>query len=152
MKFRLPLFLSIAVLALCQVDRATVTGTLRDPTWAVVANAKITVTYPATGFTRTVSANESGAYPIAGLPVGAVAIQVAKPGFRAIRAEAMLNVGQTRTFDFPPELASVDSSEVVAEADLVRNSAEIGATLQNAFTWGRAKLRSPAGFAPKEEL
>ena len=124
--------LFFAALAWGQVDRATITGTLRDPSGAVVAGAKVTVKYLGTGFARSVTSNGSGAYLIAGLPVGAVTIEAEKSGFNAIRAETELNVGQTRTLDLAFTLASVDASvQVVAEADLVRNSAEYGATLQN---------------------
>jgi opacity protein-like surface antigen len=122
-----------AALGWCQVDRATVTGTLRDPSGALVVGAKVTVTYPATGFTRTVSSNGAGAYLIAGLPIGSIVIEAHKSGFGAIHSAAQLNVGQTRTFDFSFELASVESAvQVEAEAGLVRNSAEIGAAFQNA--------------------
>jgi hypothetical protein len=132
-KFLLPvLFFALGAFALAQVDRATVTGTLRDPSGAVLAQAKITVSYPATGLSRTAVSNESGAYFIAGLPVGSTVIEAQKTGFRAVRTETDLGVGETKTLDFVFEIASVDTSvQVIAEADLVRNSAAVGATLGN---------------------
>jgi hypothetical protein len=134
---RLAFSLLIAVVSLAatlfgQVDRATVTGTLRDPSGAAVETGKVLVRYPATGLTRAVTSNASGVYHIGGLPVGAAVIQVDKPGFRSIRSEIELNVGQTKTLDFSLEVAGVDMTvEVVAEADLVRNSATVGATFDN---------------------
>lgn len=123
---------SLAVPTLAQVDRATVTGTLRDSSSALIVNGKVTVSFPATGLTRAVTSNASGVYRLGGLPVGAAVIEVQKPGFRSIRSEIELNVGETKTLDFSLEVAGVDTSvEVVAEADLVRNSATVGATFDN---------------------
>lgn len=131
--FRLLLPFVFASIAWCQMDRATITGTLRDVSGASVADAKVTVQFAATGLKRTVSTNASGAYLVGGLPIGSVSVEIEKTGFRTIHSEVELNVGQTRTLDFTFEVSSVSSSvEVVADADLVRNSAEYGATLQNA--------------------
>src|SRR5215472_13912933 len=105
---------------LAQVDRATITGTLRDPSGAVVSNAKVTITYPATGLHREVAANGSGVFLFPGLPVGHVTLNAVHSGFRTIHTELELNVGETKTLDMELAVASVDSSvQVVAEADLV---------------------------------
>ncbi|MCU1262944.1 MAG: hypothetical protein JWO80_5829, partial [Bryobacterales bacterium] len=126
------LFLSINILLLSQVDRATLTGSVRDPSGAIVANTKVSLRYSATGLTRTVASNASGAYLIGGLPIGAADLEIQKPGFRSLRSEIELNVGETKTLDFALEVAGVDTSvEVVAETELVRNSASIGATFDN---------------------
>ena len=104
--------------ALAQVDRATITGALRDPSGAVVPNAKVEITYPATGLHREVTANGSGVYLFPGLPVGHVTLDAVHSGFRPIRVELDLNVGETKTLDMDFEIASVDSSvQVVAEAE-----------------------------------
>jgi hypothetical protein len=98
----------------------------------VISHAKISVTYPATGFSRAVDSNDAGAFFMPGLPLGAATVEVQAKGFRTARSEFNLKVGETRTIDYTLELASVDSSvEVVAQADLVRNSAEHGAIMQN---------------------
>ncbi len=128
----LGVFLLSSLAALGQVDKAAVTGTLVDPTGATVAGAKITVVYPATGLSRSVETNGSGVYLIVGLPVGHVVVDATAGGFRPVRTEIDLNVGQTRTLDFPLEVTGVDASvEVVAEADLEKSSAAIGATFNN---------------------
>ena len=115
-----------------QVDRATVTGTLRDSSNAVVEGGKVTIRVAATGLARAVSSNASGVYRLGGLPVGSAVIEVQKTGFRTIRSEVQLNVGATKTLDFLLEVAGVDTTvEVVAEADLARNSAGVGAAFNN---------------------
>ena len=70
----LGLFLSMSIPGVCQVDRATLTGSVRDSSGAVVANARITLRYPATGLARAATSNASGAYLIGGLPIGAAAL------------------------------------------------------------------------------
>jgi len=121
-----------AFLAQAQIDRATLTGTLHDPAGAAVAGAKVTLTYRDTGVTRSVTSNESGAYLISGLPLGSVVIEAQQSGFRMLRSETKLNVGETLTLDLTFELATVDNSvQVVADVDLERSSAAIGQTFQN---------------------
>lgn len=88
-----------------QVDRATVTGTLHDASGAVVSDARVSVTYPATGLKRSVVSNGSGAYLIAGLPLGQVLIQAEKAGFRGVETETTLGVGETKTLDFALEVS-----------------------------------------------
>src|SRR5262245_4203773 len=123
---------SIATLSWAQVDRAAVTGTLHDSSGALVTEAKVTVTFPATGLKRTTLSNGSGAFLIAGLPVGHVQVQAEKQGFRTIRAEVDLGVGETKTLDFAFEIATTETTvEVAAEADLARTSAAVGATFDN---------------------
>ena len=132
------LFCLLFILLLCgvaafsQVDKATVTGTLTDPSGASIPNAAITLVYAATGLTRSATTNRSGVFLIVGLPVGHVSVDAVKDGFRPIHTETDLTVGETRTLDLPLELASVGSTvEVVAEADLNMSSAAIGATFNN---------------------
>src|ERR1035438_8644720 len=122
--------LSSAVFA--QVDRATVTGAVRDPSGSVIAGCAVTLTYPATGQRRSVSSNGSGAYLAAGLPIGHVVLDATKSGFRSIRMETDLNVGETKTLDLALEIASVDTSvQVVGDVELVRDSAAIGVAFEN---------------------
>lgn len=124
---------AVAMAAMAQVDRATVTGTVHDPSGAVVSGAQVTVSYAATGLRRTVPTNGSGNFVIPGLPVGHVVVDATGQGFRAVRFEADLNIGETKRLDLTFELASVDTSvQVVGESELVKDSAAIGASFRNA--------------------
>ena len=53
-----------AVFAQAQVSTADLNGTVVDPNGAVVAGATVTAKNSATGITRTVTANDSGEYPV----------------------------------------------------------------------------------------
>lgn len=128
----LALLLSMCGLAFGQVDRAAITGTLHDPSGAVVEGGSLTISFPATGVRRATVSNGSGIFLIAGLAIGHAVIQVEKPGFRSIRMEADLGVGETKTLDFDLQVAGTDTTvEVVSETDLARNSAAAGATFGN---------------------
>ncbi|MFN7919719.1 MAG: carboxypeptidase regulatory-like domain-containing protein [Bryobacteraceae bacterium] len=125
------LFLSAAA-AFAQVDRATLTGVVRDSSGSVVTDAVLTVTHPATGLTRKAESNHSGVYFITGLPIGKVEVAAEKAGFQKVRNETRLAVGETRTLNFDLTLASVETSVyVVADAGLVQNTAAYATAFQN---------------------
>ncbi len=127
-----PLALLVCLEAWGQVDRATLSGVLTDPSGAQVSAATITVESPATGFRRESTSAASGAYQLPGLPVGSYTVTFAKEGFRAAKFENVtLTVGQTRTLDVQLSVGAVNSSiEVAAQATpLDQTNAEIGAVI-----------------------
>src|ERR1700676_3322279 len=80
---KLLLFCFIATLpVLAQTATADLSGNVTDSTGAAVANAKITATNPATGFSREVSTNQSGAYVFTILQPGVYNLAAEAPGFR----------------------------------------------------------------------
>ena len=126
------ILLALSTTALAQVDRATVTGTLLDPSGATVSGGQIVVSYPATGLRREVPSNSAGVFNIAGLPLGHAIIDATGTGFRPVRVETDLGVGETKSMDITLQIATVDASvQVVAEAELIRDTAAIGATFEN---------------------
>jgi len=128
----LAVVLAVAPIVSAQADRATLTGTLRDPSGAVVADAKLTVTYPTSGLLREAQSNGSGSYFVNGLTLGAIVVNVEKAGFRPLRTETTLSIGETRTMDFVFEVATVgESIQVVAETELTRNTAALGGVMNN---------------------
>jgi len=62
-------------------DNATINGTVLDSTGAVVPNAAIILTNPATNQTRADSSNGTGAYRFANLGVGTYTLSASAPGF-----------------------------------------------------------------------
>jgi len=63
-------------------DNATINGTVTDPTGAVVPNASITITNPATGQTRAATSNDAGEYRFANLGVGSYTLAASASGFQ----------------------------------------------------------------------
>jgi hypothetical protein len=71
-----------AVLLFAQSDNASISGIVKDPTGASVANAKVTVRNEGTGFERVVNTNESGFYTVPNLPPGYYTVVVEMSGFK----------------------------------------------------------------------
>ena len=62
-------------------ETASISGTVSDPSGAVVPNAKVTLTQQETGTTQTSTTNGDGLYDVPGLPVGHYTLAVTAPGF-----------------------------------------------------------------------
>lgn len=115
-----------------QVDRATLTGAVSDPTGAKIAAAVISVESASTGFKRSVLSTDDGAYRIPGLPIGAYSVTMAKDGFRTAKFDnVVLAVGQTRTLDAELSVGQISTAvEVTAAATaLDQTNAEIGSVI-----------------------
>src|ERR1035438_1178007 len=101
MKNRLPVGIALAVLLLSAAfsyaqDTASLTGTVVDPSGAIVANAQVTVSNSERGIHRTTATNSAGEYSVAALPApGRYEIVVIAPGFKKYEAKGVvLNVAQ----------------------------------------------------------
>lgn len=69
--------LVLAAIPLCaQLDRDAITGTVQDPTGAVVPNARILIRNAGTGATYEIVSNELGQYIMRNLPAGDYEVQV----------------------------------------------------------------------------
>jgi hypothetical protein len=104
--------------AVAQTDRATLEGTVTDPSGGVVPGATIKVTQIATGGTQERSSNRRGYYLFPGLAVGTYSVMVSKPGFDTKSVDHVdLQVGETHTLDIPLVVGQVNEKVVVnAEA------------------------------------
>ncbi len=81
--------------AWCQ-DNATITGTVSDSSGAVVPNAEVSLTNPATNQTRKVTSNTAGAYRFANVGVGTYTLNVDAQGFQKYsKTGIVVNVAQT---------------------------------------------------------
>jgi hypothetical protein len=85
---------------LAQVTSGTISGTVKDPTGAVVKDAAVTISDPATGLTRAVTTNASGNFVAPNLLPGTYNISVEGKGFKrsettgvVLSAAAKVDVG-----------------------------------------------------------
>lgn len=76
------MMLSVCVLAFSQTDRATITGTVKDQTGAILPGASISITNNGTGAVFQGQTNGDGIYSVTSLPVGTYTLEVRKPGFK----------------------------------------------------------------------
>jgi len=79
----------------------TVTGTVTDPSGAVVPKAHITVVNEATNATRDAETNDDGDYTVALLPPGRYQVTAERTGFRkSVLSDVTVDVDQTVRVDF----------------------------------------------------
>ena len=98
--------------ALAQRTTATVRGTARDSTQAVLPGVSVTVTNEETGLVRAVTTNSQGIYIVPDLPIGRYKIDAQLQGFkRATRTGIVLRVADEFAVDF--ELSAGDINETV---------------------------------------
>ena len=64
-----------------QVDEGSITGTVQDPTGAVVPNAQVTLLNTDQGITLTTTTNGAGEYTFSPVRIGHYSITVTAPGF-----------------------------------------------------------------------
>ncbi len=125
--------LAVAVPAFPQTDRATLEGTITDPSGAIVSGAKVTVTNVDTGITQAGQTNSNGYYRFPGLAVGEYTVIADSSGFKTKAIEEVqLEIGQTRTLNVHLEIGSA-SERVEVKVDLSpenRSSAEASTVIR----------------------
>src|ERR1700733_12117111 len=95
----------------------TITGTLTDPSGAVVPGAAVTLRDTDTGIERKTQTNEAGIYNATFLKPSHYEVSVSKPGFaKVVRTDLTLQVGQILTVDFQAPIQSTESTVTVAGA------------------------------------
>ncbi len=114
--------LLFASAAFAQSDRGIITGTVTDPTGAVVANAMIEAKQLDTGAIFPTTSTSTGNYTLTELPVGPYEITATLGGFkRYVRSGVTVQVAQTLRVDIPMEVGtSTESVTVSAEASLLK--------------------------------
>jgi hypothetical protein len=98
---------------LCQVTTGTVSGSVSDPSGAVVPKARIELRHVATGETRDVEANERGEFNVPLLRVGDYQVSVSAAGFRTSKIGSV-TIRVDQTVSLPVTLAVGDVTESVA--------------------------------------
>src|SRR5262249_37405807 len=85
-----------------------ITGTVTDPTSAVIASATVTVTDVEKGTKRTVATDSTGEYRALSLLPSRYSVTGAKAGFQTeIEKSVVVTIGQTTVLDFHMKLSGV---------------------------------------------
>ncbi len=127
------LLLSAAVPALfAQTDTGAISGTVTDPTGAVIPGAAITATSTENGLKLSAASNGAGSFVILAVPRGNYRVVATASGFATAAATVTITVTTTQNIPFllKPAGASttVEVSESVPLVDV--SDATIGATIQ----------------------
>jgi hypothetical protein len=134
-----------AATSLAQVDTASVVGTVRDASGAVLAGATATATNVDTGIQTTVKTGEDGNYVITPLKIGRYTVSAEATGFRKeVRENIILDVQQRARIDFSMQVGSVtETANVSGEPPLLETeTASLGDVIATP-TWPRSLQESP---------
>jgi hypothetical protein len=116
-----------------QSDNAAISGVVKDPSGAVVSNAKVSVRNENTSFERQTTTNETGFFTVPNISPGYYSVTVEASGFKkASRTRNKLDAGLPLAVNF--ELAVGAVTEVVnVEANIAQlntESAAVGKTVE----------------------
>src|SRR6476469_4843831 len=115
-----------------QVGTATLSGTVTDPSGAVVDKAQVILDSSERKFTRAVSTDSTGNYMFTALPPGTYKLQASASGFRNEEIDAVsLSSGQASTLNVNLKVASASGQVTVTEAPplLQTTNATIGSSV-----------------------
>jgi hypothetical protein len=151
--------LLLASAAFAQTDRGTITGTVLDPTGAVVANATIEAKNAATSETYNAGTTGTGNYTLANLPAGTYELGVSAAGFKkyarpgltvtvagTTRADVTLEVGatsETVTVNAEAPLLKTESGELSHQVDYKEATDLPLFTLNGSGNEGIGNIRDP---------
>lgn len=119
---------------LAQSITATVSGTAKDQSGAVMPGVQVTATNKDTALTRSVITNERGEYVIPLLPIGNYSVTAELPGFRTeVRENIVLQVDQRLAVNFDLQVGELTERLVVTEAaSLVQSeTSSVGNVIEN---------------------
>ncbi len=104
-------------MAMAQQETGQISGTVKDPSGAVVPDVAVQVRSLATSAERTASTSGSGYYTVTNLQPGNYSVTVSKAGFSTAKMQVEVNVGGKSTADFTLAVgSSATTIEVVGGA------------------------------------
>src|SRR5215831_16407536 len=101
---------------LSQAETGQVTGTVLDPTGAVIPNAKVTVKSATTGLERQTTTTTAGTYAVTNLQPGTYTVTAEAPGFSPVQQTADVTVGNVVGLDLRLAVGGVIAAVEVTEA------------------------------------
>ena len=114
---------------------ATISGSVRDSTGALIPGASVTAKNVETGITRITATEEQGRYQLLNLNVGRYEVEVSLPGFQtAVRSGIVLAVGEQAVANFTLQIGQVaERVEVTEQAPLVdTTTSSVGGVVETA--------------------
>ena len=115
-----------------QANTGTISGTVTDPTGAVIPQADVTVTNTSTGVTSSTTANASGHYAFLALPPGTYNLSAVKTGFATSKFSGIpLRIYQQLTQDVILKVGAATQTITVQAAPTLVNTtnASLGTTV-----------------------
>jgi hypothetical protein len=151
----LAIFLALPSLVSAQVTTATLYGTVRDGSGAIVPGANVVATNEGTGVAREAVSDERGEFVLTALPNGMYTVKVDLQGFKTRLQKGMeLGSGQTVRQTFALELGTMAETVLVeGTAPLIQTStssqsATLGAQQVNELPVSRRNVTNLLSLAP----
>jgi hypothetical protein len=122
-------FMSLALSALGQADRASITGLVADPANRAIVGVEIVATNIATSVHYPTVSNDQGNYALRNLPIGTYSVLYKKDGFAEFKRDGItLEIGQVARLDISLTVGSVsDTATVYANVSVLdTESVEVG--------------------------
>ena len=128
------LFLLLALIpSVSFAQNATIVGTVTDPSGAVMPNVNVTVSNPATGWTRTYPTNDAGQYVAPDIQIGHYNVKAEASGFKVSeQKDVVVQVGDRLRIDFQMKVGT-SSETVTVEANPIAVQSDSG-ELSNVIT------------------
>lgn len=121
-----------ATTSFAQLDTGRITGTVFDPSGAIVPGATVTLTNTGTNIAQSMKSTSTGTYSFSGVRPGAYNLRVEAPGFQTFNANGLqIHVQQAFTQDAHLATGTVSQQVTVTAATplLQAESAAIGQTI-----------------------
>src|SRR3954454_4776404 len=108
---RLVLSLVATSTLFAQIRSATITGTVKDASGAVVPEADVTVTQEENGIATAIKTTAAGVFTAPYLPAGTYSVAVSQPGFVAYKKSGVpVAVNQTVRIDIDLKVGTVEQA------------------------------------------
>jgi Carboxypeptidase regulatory-like domain/TonB dependent receptor/TonB-dependent Receptor Plug Domain len=130
------LLCGLAGTAYAQVDRATLSGEVKDSSGATMSDSTVTATHLATNLASKARTTASGSYQILNLAPGKYLVEAEATGFQKSTHSVILETAQRARLDFTLGVGGVSESVVVEDAQrLLSTDAALGSVIdQNAVS------------------
>ena len=122
-------FLSAVMALLClttaahaQIDRATLSGTVKDSSGAVLAGATVTVTNIATNVASKATTSSSGSFLVVNLGSGQYLVEAESQGLQKTVQSVILEIGQRGRIDLTLGVGGVTETVTVEGARRLLNT------------------------------
>src|SRR5437867_6578220 len=113
--------LAVSVVPSAAQATAQISGTVKDPSGAVLPGVTVTATQTDTGIVRTTVTNETGLYVLASLPLGPYRLEATLPGFRTfVQTGIVLQVNSSPVIN-----ATLEVGQVAQTVEVQANAAQV---------------------------
>ena len=108
------------------VNGGSIQGSITDSTGAVVPGANILITGTSTGFTKTLTADQSGFYSVGPLNPGPYTVSVTAPGFQKLNVKTVVRTGTATSGNFKLTIGQSNETIEVNAGALQVNTEQAG--------------------------